>query len=287
MTRNTSYSAALRTKVKMLCLYVPLDVSDVRCVRRSVNSTLLRLRITLHTLIRKNVSDAVHVQQNVRRRSFCRRTSFSEICEIGIQENRMKRSFKTIISEGYEQFIKDIKQTKWAIIVIIAYFVFGRKFIYSICPLIMLTGYPCPSCGLTRAGIRLLHLELQEHGICIHLSMWLQFLYFAIAGTVISGSVHNRQPKSMKILAGIALVALVIFYIYRMVCYFPGEPPSELFLWESAAYLQKFPCKFICPMILYNKFLIWISFRNLCQQNESVSNLLIILNNRIIRCQLL
>ena len=71
----------------------------------------------------------------------------------------MKRSFKTIISEGYEQFIKDIKQTKWAIIVIIAYFVFVRKFIYSICPLNMLTGYPCPSCGLTRAGIRLLHFD--------------------------------------------------------------------------------------------------------------------------------
>ena len=68
---------------------------------------------------------------------------------------------------------------------------------------------------------------------------------------------------------------------------FSGATTDELLLWESAAYLQKFPCKFICTMILYNKFLIWISFRNLCQQNESVSNLLIILNNRIIRCQLL
>ncbi len=38
-----------------------------------------------------------------------------------------------------------------------------------------------------------------------------------------------RQPKSMKILAGIALVALVIFYIYRMVYYFPGEPPMSYY----------------------------------------------------------
>ena len=38
-----------------------------------------------------------------------------------------------------------------------------------------------------------------------------------------------RQPKSMKILAGIALVALVIFYIYRMVCYFPGESPMSYY----------------------------------------------------------
>ena len=33
----------------------------------------------------------------------------------------------------------------------------------------------------------------------------------------------------MKILAGIALVALVIFYIYRMVYYFPGEPPMSYY----------------------------------------------------------
>ena len=198
----------------------------------------------------------------------------------------MKRSFKTIISEGYEQFIKDIKQTKWAIIVIIAYFVFGRKFIYSICPLIMLTGYPCPSCGLTRAGIRLLHFDFA--------GAWHMHPFIYVVAILVFRYCWNRyirlqlrQPKSMKILAGIALVALVIFLYLPHGVLFSGGTTDELLLWESAAYLQKFPCKFICPMILYNKFLIWISFRNLCQQNESVSNLLIILNNRIIRCQLL
>ena len=140
----------------------------------------------------------------------------------------MKRSFKTIISEGYEQFIKDIKQTKWAIIVIIAYFVFGRKFIYSICPLIMLTGYPCPSCGLTRAGIRLLHFDFA--------GAWHMHPFIYVVAILVFRYCWNRyirlqlrQPKSMKILAGIALVALVIFYIYRMVRYFPGEPPMSYY----------------------------------------------------------
>lgn len=140
----------------------------------------------------------------------------------------MKRSFQTIISEGYEQFIKDIKQTKWAIIVIIAYFVFGRKFIYSICPLIMLTGYPCPSCGLTRAGIRLLHFDFA--------GAWHMHPFIYVVAILVFCYCWNRyirlqlrQPKSMKILAGIALVALVIFYIYRMVCYFPGESPMSYY----------------------------------------------------------
>ena len=105
----------------------------------------------------------------------------------------MKRSFKTIISEGYEQFIKDIKQTKWAIIVIIAYFVFGRKFIYSICPLIMLTDIHVRPADLQEPVSGYCILILQEHGICIHLSMWSQFLYFAIAGTLYQASVKAAK----------------------------------------------------------------------------------------------
>lgn len=198
----------------------------------------------------------------------------------------MKRSFKTIISEGYEQFIKDIKQTKWAIIVIIAYFVFGRKFIYSICPLIMLTGYPCPSCGLTRAGIQLLHFDfagawhmhpfIYVVAILVFCYCWEPLYQASVkAAKEYEDTCRNRTCGTCDFL-----------YLPHGVL-FSGGTTDELLLWESAAYLQKFPCKFICTMILYNKFLIWISFRNLCQQNESVSNLLIILNNRIIRCQLL
>ena len=163
-----------------------------------------------------------------KRRSFCRRTSFSEIYEIGIQENRMKRSFKTIISEGYEQFIKDIKQTKWAIIVIIAYFVFGRKFIYSICPLIMLTGYPCPSCGLTRAGIRLLHFDFAGawHNASIYLcgcnsciSLLLEPLYQASvkAAKEYEDTCRNRTCGTCDFL----------YLPYGVL--FPGEPPMSYY----------------------------------------------------------
>ena len=76
-----------------------------------------------------------------------------------VWRNWMRRSFKEILSDGIKLFIKDIKSAKWVIIFVIAYFAFLRNMIFSMCPMVMITGYPCPSCGMTRAGIRLLHLD--------------------------------------------------------------------------------------------------------------------------------
>ena len=50
----------------------------------------------------------------------------------------------------------DIRNVKWAVISIIACFLFLYLVFGSICPLVCLTGYPCPACGLTRAGLCLL-----------------------------------------------------------------------------------------------------------------------------------
>ena len=48
---------------------------------------------------------------------------------------------------------------KWAIILIIAYFALGKYFLYSLCPMVVITGFPRPGCGLTRARFRLLRLD--------------------------------------------------------------------------------------------------------------------------------
>ena len=125
----------------------------------------------------------------------------------------MRRSFKEILSDGIKLFIKDIKSAKWVIIFVIAYFAFLRNMIFSMCPMVMITGYPCPSCGMTRAGIRLLHLDFAGAWE-IH-----PFIY----GVVLP------MPKYLSWLAGIMLTTLVVFYVYRVKKYFPGDPPMSYY----------------------------------------------------------
>ena len=86
---------------------------------------------------------------------------------------------KKILKDGFVLLKNDIKKAKWAVIFIIAYFVFGSQFLPGICPLVWITGFPCPACGLTRAGIRLLHLDFK--------GAWKMhpFIYAFAAGMVI------------------------------------------------------------------------------------------------------
>ena len=71
----------------------------------------------------------------------------------------MKRSGIQIFSDGIKLLLNDIRSIKWALIFISVCFVFFEITAGSICPVYALTGYPCPGCGLTRAGICVLRLD--------------------------------------------------------------------------------------------------------------------------------
>lgn len=139
----------------------------------------------------------------------------------------MRRSLKKVISQGTDRFIKDIKSAKWVIIGIITYFVFLRKMIMGVCPLVKITGYPCPSCGLTRAGIRLLQMDFagawQMHPF-IYVAVFLVLLF--VWNRYILG--RTDMEKFKKLLAA-TIFAMLAFYIYRMLRDFPGEPPMSYY----------------------------------------------------------
>lgn len=127
------------------------------------------------------------------------------------------------MSEKNYSVIRDIRKIKWAVIAIIAYFLLSGRFFGSVCPVVIFTGYPCPACGLTRAGLFLLSLQFQK--------AWeMNPFIYPIIGWFLAAGVYRyllgkKIPKWLKYAAIVLILGMVCFYLYRMRTDFPNVPP--------------------------------------------------------------
>ena len=126
-----------------------------------------------------------------------------------------------------KKIFDDIKSARWAIIAIIAYFAIFRKYIYTICPVVLLTGIPCPGCGMTRALMCVLRLDFAgawEMHPFIYPIIFLAILFFY--------NRYFRENKGMKVwfvMMIMIAVGMIIFYVWRMCKYFPGDAPMSYY----------------------------------------------------------
>ena len=140
---------------------------------------------------------------------------------------KKRRSLKQIFSDAGSMLLNDIKSAKWAIVVIIAYFVLFRIIFHSICPMVAVTGFPCPACGLTRAGFAALSCDFGR--------AWEMhpFIYAFIILIILAGIgryfLKKRKMPFLRLCLIITLAALLVFYVWRMYWYFPGEPPMSYY----------------------------------------------------------
>ena len=110
-------------------------------------------------------------------------------------------SVKNRLIVGIKMLLQDLWNIRIAILVFAIYFVIGRKFLYSLCPMVIMTGFPCPGCGLTRAMFMVLRGDFA--------GAWKMhpFIYGVI----------------------FLCVGLILYYVYRMVRYFPGDAPISYY----------------------------------------------------------
>ena len=123
--------------------------------------------------------------------------------------------------------LKDIKSARWAIILIIAYFVFLKNYIYTICPVVLLTGFPCPGCGMTRAAFRLFCFDFlgawEMHPFIYPIGAL--FVMFCFSRYFMNG----KYMKCVKWFMILIAIGMVIFYIYRMITMFPEASPMTYY----------------------------------------------------------
>lgn len=119
----------------------------------------------------------------------------------------------------------DLKEYRIVIIFLCIYYILTRMFFRAFCPMVIVTGFPCPGCGLSRAVWFLLTGQL---GRSLHLHplafFWIVFILYFSANRYILG---KRVTKAMTAALAVLVAATLILYCFRMVTVFPEKPPMS------------------------------------------------------------
>ncbi len=118
-------------------------------------------------------------------------------------------------------FITDIKKMTPAIIPVTFYCLIAYLLFDTVCPLVLLTGYPCPACGLSRAFFYLCRGQWRPASECnIMLIPWLLLAaYYIIARYFV-----KIRPIVGELFLCIVCLSTIAYYIYRLICVYPSGP---------------------------------------------------------------
>lgn len=125
-----------------------------------------------------------------------------------------------------KKLIQDIKNVKWALAMLLVYYIVTRLLFHEFCPMRIVTGLPCPGCGATRAGIFVLTFQWKralEMNPTIFL--WIPYILFEVWQRYIG---KKRRKLSNILLVAVCLLA-IIWYMKGMINYFPNQEPYTYF----------------------------------------------------------
>lgn len=115
------------------------------------------------------------------------------------------------ILKGIKNFLSDLYHNRIAILCIIIYMSVTQYLFHSVCPIAILFGFPCPACGLTRAGISFLTAHFStafQMNPCIFLLIP-YFLYLWIYKYIFEKS---RLIWRSSLVCSVSLSLAFIFY---------------------------------------------------------------------------
>lgn len=121
---------------------------------------------------------------------------------------------------------KDLKNFRTAILALMLYNIIIRSVFHAFCPQLILTGFPCAGCGMTRAVFCILTGQFAR-GMQLNPAapLWILFLAWFFANRYLRGV----YPKRTILLLGLVCAATFGIYLYRMLNFFPGDPPMAYY----------------------------------------------------------
>lgn len=128
---------------------------------------------------------------------------------------------------------KDMRSYGAALAAVVVFYFLMHILFRAFCPMVVLTGFPCPGCGLTRSILFFLTGQW-ERSFYIHPLGGIVVCFFGYCAwfRYIKG---RKIPGCNWILVFLAGTAVILFLI-RMRLYFPNRPP---YTYTSGNFLEK------------------------------------------------
>lgn len=150
------------------------------------------------------------------------------------------KSIKSYIKNVVYRLVADLRTYGIGICGFFVYEWMMSRMFQMVCPFVLLTGFPCAGCGLTRSVYWLLRGQV-EKSIAYH-PMGFAWVAWGVYFIVQRYLIGKPCKWVMRTLVVVCLLTLAT-YGYRMLTAFPGEPPmvyyQQNFLSEIFALYQK------------------------------------------------
>ncbi len=127
----------------------------------------------------------------------------------------------------------DFMNYRYAWAAVAVYAIVTHAFWGRFCPLAIMTGLPCPACGMTRAARLLLGGQFAAAGK-MHAMIYPVVILAAAAGS--GRYISGRALSYLLKYVWLVLVISLLYYVVRMYLYFPYTEPMELY--EEAVLIQ-------------------------------------------------
>ncbi len=126
------------------------------------------------------------------------------------------------MKEAGRRIREDIKNFGRGMGLAVAYVLGGLFLGISPCPMVLLTGFPCPGCGMSRAAVLFLKGHWKE--------AWQMhpFIYIVLILAVLAFIQRYIWGRSLSAIGRAAVLTALLaigFYIYRIVKFFPCQAP--------------------------------------------------------------